>query len=323
MNGAHLMSDVSPELTPEEMPDPAEPLKPELVETAGGLIRKAREASGLHIAALAVTLKVSVKKLEALEADRFELLPDAVFVRGLASSVCRTLKTDPAPILALLPHTSTPHLMPDESGINAPFKAPGDLQGQSVWSQLSRPVVLASLALLCGALVLVFFPTIERTDVVSQVNPPALVAAADAPAAASISTASPPESVGTEKNGNPLTVATQSTAPAESATTPKSVAPIAESVNSALPSVPTSSSAAASGILVFSTRSESWVEVTDAKGVVQLRTIILPGTPAKASGALPLSVVIGRADATEVLLRGRPYAITGVSKDNVARFEVK
>ena len=38
--------------------------------TAGALLRAAREASGLHIAALAVAMKVPVKKLEALEADR-------------------------------------------------------------------------------------------------------------------------------------------------------------------------------------------------------------------------------------------------------------
>ena len=37
--------------------------------TAGALLRQAREASGLHIAALAVTMKVPVKKLEALESD--------------------------------------------------------------------------------------------------------------------------------------------------------------------------------------------------------------------------------------------------------------
>jgi len=36
--------------------------------TAGMMLRKAREASGLHVAALAVSMKVPVKKLEALEA---------------------------------------------------------------------------------------------------------------------------------------------------------------------------------------------------------------------------------------------------------------
>ena len=55
--------------------------------TAGGLLREARQASGMHIAALAVALKVPVSKLEALEADNFTVLPDTVFVRALASSV--------------------------------------------------------------------------------------------------------------------------------------------------------------------------------------------------------------------------------------------
>jgi cytoskeleton protein RodZ len=65
--------------------------------TAGTLLREARMEAGLHIAALAVALKVPVAKLEALEADNFAVLPDTVFVRALASSVCRTLKIDSAP----------------------------------------------------------------------------------------------------------------------------------------------------------------------------------------------------------------------------------
>ena len=53
----------------------ASPLSP----SAGMLLRQAREAAGVHIGALSVSLKVPVKKLEALEADRHDLLPDAVF----------------------------------------------------------------------------------------------------------------------------------------------------------------------------------------------------------------------------------------------------
>ena len=88
--------------------------------TAGMLLRQAREATGLHIAALAVAMKVPVKKLEALEADRLGDLPDAVFVRALAASVCRTLKMDPAPVLAKLPLSVTPKLDSHAQGINAP-----------------------------------------------------------------------------------------------------------------------------------------------------------------------------------------------------------
>ena len=56
--------------------------------------------TGLHVATLAAALKVPVHKLEALEADDIDALPDAVFARALAASVCRSLKIDPAPVLA-------------------------------------------------------------------------------------------------------------------------------------------------------------------------------------------------------------------------------
>ena len=65
------------------------------------------------------------------------------------------------------------------------------------------------------------------------------------------------------------------------------------------------------------------MEVTDAKGVVAVRKTLAPGEVVGASGALPLAVVIGRANATRVEVRGRPFDLNTVAKDNVARFEVK
>ena len=72
--------------------------------TAGFLLRLAREANGLHIAALAVSIRVPVKKLEALEANRLDELHDPVFIRALAGLVCRALKIEPAPVMDLLPN---------------------------------------------------------------------------------------------------------------------------------------------------------------------------------------------------------------------------
>ncbi len=100
--------------------------------TAGMMMRSAREAAGLHVAALAVSMKIPVKKLEALEADRLDLLHDAVFVRALAASVCRALKIDAAPVLSKLPLNAAPKLNPDERGINAPFHTHGDTAGISL-----------------------------------------------------------------------------------------------------------------------------------------------------------------------------------------------
>jgi cytoskeleton protein RodZ len=47
------------------------------------------------------------------------------------------------------------------------------------------------------------------------------------------------------------------------------------------------------------------------------------GDSAGTSGALPLSVVVGRADVTQVEIKGKPFNLAAIAKDNVARFEVK
>ena len=73
-------------------------------------LREAREAAGLHIAAMAAALKVPVRKLEALEAGRYDELPDLTFARALASSACRQLKIDPAPVLEQIPQNPAPAL---------------------------------------------------------------------------------------------------------------------------------------------------------------------------------------------------------------------
>ena len=75
--------------------------------------------------------------------------------------------------------------------------------------------------------------------------------------------------------------------------------------------------------MVFRTKGPSWIEVTDAKGVVALRRILEAGETVGASGAMPLAVIIGSANATDVQVRGKSYDLSPVSRDNVARFEVK
>ena len=70
-------------------------------------------------------------------------------------------------------------------------------------------------------------------------------------------------------------------------------------------------------------KGSSWVEVTDAKGAVLMRRNLAEGEAVGTSGALPLSVVVGRADVTEVEIKGKPFNLSPIAKDNVARFEVK
>lgn len=295
--------------------------------SAGALLRQAREASGLHIAALAVALKVPVKKLEALEADRLELLPDAVFVRAMASSVCRALKIDPAPVLDQLPQTAAPRLELDGCGLNTPFQTPGDVSRVSIWNQLSRPVVLAALTLLVGALVLIFFPPMDVMDIPgvtsSEIVEPASAvlpaATASMPVTGDVSpvvAAVPSRQVATPEPQVQLAPAAITPLPPLLAVQP---APAASSAVT----TPVQGRTTANGVIVFRTRGPSWVEVTDAQGGVQIRRTISVGEVVGVSGPLPLSVVVGRADITDVQVRGKSFSLDALAKENVARFEVK
>ena len=79
----------------------------------------------------------------------------------------------------------------------------------------------------------------------------------------------------------------------------------------------------ATGTVEFKAKGDSWIQVTDARGGVQLRKLLAAGESAGASGPLPLVVTVGSVSATEVQVRGKPFDLAPVSRDNVARFEVK
>lgn len=291
--------------------------------SGGAMLQKAREAEGLHIAALAVSLKVPVKKLEALEADRFDLLPDTVFVRALAASVCRTLKIDPAPILERLPHTTAPRLTTDESGINTPFRVSGNGSGFLFWNQLSKPFVLAVLVLLAGVVLLVFFPFMQRSEVASV--PTSNTAAVILPLPTPTPLTSENTTVTEAAAPTQFPSLTPSSSAAPLAMNPASVASSSSLPGPAAPALPVMvpGLGATSGMVVFKAHRLSWVEVVDASGVVQVRKTMADGEIIGTSGVMPLSVVVGRADTTEVQVRGKPFDLTRIAKDNVARFEVK
>ncbi|MEJ5988756.1 RodZ domain-containing protein [Ramlibacter sp. PS3R-8] len=304
--------------------------------TAGTLLREAREAAGLHLATLAANLKVPARKLEALEEDRYDLLPDAVFVRALASSVCRTLKVDPQPVLQRLPQTAQPRLVQDREGINAPFRAPGDGPNPGVLDQLQRPVVLAVIALLLGAVVLIFLPiareeggTASPSASTDPVMPPAGAAAPAEPqvtnSLSAPAPASPAALPASASAAAPATAASLAPAPgaARTSVTAAAQGPAAPASAAAVVTGPAAGVPVADGIIVFRTRGDSWVHVTDAGGATVLRKLMTAGDSAAATGKLPLSVTVGDAKQTEVQVRGKPYDLAPLARDNVARFEVK
>lgn len=274
--------------------------------TAGMLLRQAREAAGLHIGALSVALKVPVRKLEALEADQLDQLPDAVFARALASSVCRNLKIDPAPVLARLPVQVMPDLQLDSSTTDRTnLHPPRALWHAPLLSRLPRPVLGAALALVVGALVLALLPDIGLRDTEAVI--------ADALPAATLPP-TVPEAAASEP------VAAAAPAPSAVAAAPAAAAP----ASAAVPAVPAAAAPVSEQpVLGLRARGPAWVEVTDSAGAVQLRKTLAAGDAVAVSGSLPLSVVVGRADVIEVQVRGQALDLLPLARDNVARFQVK
>lgn len=303
--------------------------------TAGALLRQAREAAGLHVAALAVSLKVPVKKLEALEANRLEELPDAVFVRALAGSVCRALKVDPAPVLALLPQVAKPQLHTAETDPKTTFRSHATRQRAPWRDWLSRPGPMLSLGLVLAALLLVLWPTTPEAPPSAVVELPVAPVSTLADASPAVpaqvtapSTAGLPETTMPSSAPTPGALVQPPSNPSPSgAISPTATTPAAGvAMSGTLPSVEPVRPVGAAGpamIVTFKARAMTWVAVTDARGEVPLRRTLSAGETISVSGPTPLSVVVGRVDATSVEVRGQVFNLDAVARDNVARFEVK
>lgn len=288
---------------------------PASVPSAGRQLQTAREAAGLSLDSLSQTLKVATAKLESLEAGRLDELPSPMFTRALASSVCRVLNIDPAPVLSQLPHSDQFSFERAQSGLNAPFRASHARPMTVVLKQLKNPLVLVVLALLLGALALVLVPSIPPLD--NLVN--GLKGSAEAPTTATVTTPT--------ANAVPAATTAANTAVGSLGIAPSLVpaTPAVVASDVASPSLTPAASLRTDvpGVIGFKARAAVWIEVTDARGRTPLRRLVNAGEVVQVDGTPPMTAVVGRADVVDVEVRGKPLDITTRAKDNVARFEVK
>ena len=307
--------------------------------TAGSLLRAAREKQGLHIAALAAAIKVTQRKLEALENDRYNELPDATFTRALAQTVCRTLKVDARPVLALLPPAPTVALALGKSSLNTPFRERPGREEPGFAMVAMRPMVWAAAALVLAAVAVLLAPAdwwqlLRASPVASPAVPPAsaplvvtgppstpepasaALASAAAPASAAASAAAAAASEPASAAASQVMVETVFAAqnPEFAASGPNAVP-----ASTAMPSLP----ALPNGLVQLRTSESSWVEVRDARGVLLLSRTVQPGESVGLDGNLPLRLVIGNAAVTQLGFRGKPVDLTPSTRDNVARVELR
>jgi cytoskeleton protein RodZ len=302
---------MSDNLTTQDISSNQESFATGLSQTAGQMLKQARLDAGLHIAALAVSLRVPVKRIESLENGQMELLPDMVFVRALTSSICQALKIDAQPILDKLPKAALPRLNRDDIAINTPISTGGSASNNA-WliSIVTSPLLLGVLFLCLAAVAVYFWP---KSTVVAS---PPVATASKASADVGVSQAKEIQVANESVPASSLPASAVLNANVNTpATLNDAVVPKADTgVNTPL---------ATENIVTFKASGETWVEVKSASGTSLFKKLLSAGETVGATGTLPLTVIVGRADVTQVEVRGKPVDLVSIAKSNVARFEVK
>jgi cytoskeleton protein RodZ len=268
------------------------------------LLAQARQTAGLGLDALSLALKVPVRRLESLEAGRYEELPDMTFARALAMSVCRYLQIDAQVVLERMPSAHVARLGDQGALVGDTMYNTGEGLALSPVSVLRRPPVLVAMALLLAAALLYNLP--EATD-------PTPVAAAPASEPAPVPAAVVPAAPLTA----PIPVTESSAAPAVVPVAPSPPAPVAA------PPAPAPVAPNRSVVLRVSAQEETWLEVVRPDGTVLMGRMLQSGDVVDMGSAPPYTVVLGRASAAQVFVRGQAIPLAPHTRGDVARYEVK
>ncbi len=280
--------------------------------SAGQLMRKAREARGMHLAMLSVALKVPVRKLEALERDDHSGFKDIAFLRALSQAVCRHVGMDPAPVLAALPPASSSlprQQPPHEARLKpSPIVSGPVASGRNRFP--SRLVLLLALLMLAASAALIWWPaTTAGTARVSVAGDDASVVA-----------------VPLGQASNPVDWSAPAmpadTASAAEVSTPAQP-PTREQPGAGVTSSPAPGSAAMDNALLLRATLDTWVEVRDRKGQLLVKQLVKAGESLRQETEAPFFIYISQAEGTELQWQGRALDLKPHTKNNEARLKVK
>lgn len=300
-----------------------------MTSAVGESLKAAREERGLSVAEVAQSLKFAPRQIEALEQDRFDLLPGGTFVRGMVRSYARLLKLPPEPMLEGM---ADKFQAPDANTLAARYSQPvpfSDNARRSTFVYLG--LSLAVLALGGGVAYQWYREHNTSTQLAAakrasekraKSNPAPVAVAAPAPAPAP--TVAP---VATAPRAQPKTLEQSARVEppvvkvaTEKAAAPKP-APLAKISDKAPPPSDTPKVASA-GLhrLVIRCEEEAWIEVKDQNERMLVSSLNPKGAERVVQARGPLTLVIGNAAHVRVLHNDRPIDLTPHTKLAIARF---
>lgn len=271
--------------------------------TPGARLASARLAAGLAVEDVAVQMRISLRQVEAIEADRYDELPGPVFVRGFVKNYARLLNLDPTPLL---------HALEPALGVDVPLRAqeyagalPEHTRRGHMRLWLTLFVVMIVIVL--GAAGYEFWR--------SRTVPTA--PAEEKPQQQSEKPIDAPQAPNTATEPIPLAPERIVDAPAaEAAGTARG----GGSVPSALPA-PAASPRTASVEVTF--MQDSWLEVRDEGGKLLFSGTGKANTSQTVTGEPPLDVLVGNASGVRIAYNQKPVDLNAHASRNIARFTLE
>ncbi|MFA6041385.1 MAG: RodZ domain-containing protein [Methylophilus sp.] len=303
----------------------------------GGVLKQTREKLGLTTYDISSQLRLSLKQIEALEADLFSKLPEPTIVRGFIRNYAKILKIDAQPILAAyseLSPQSTPYAV--EVKANANRSVIGE--NKTGFS----PAIFISLLLLFSIIGGLFYYYTQHIlpqtkDTVAQVvatadieqgqalTPPAEFALPPAEREDLISDTSNTSNISTSNtsdttNTTDTSSATNSESSASTNNSPETTTTVVES--NTLATLNNLNPAAKLAKLSFIAYEDTWVSVTDANGK-KVYDEILPAGSTKTVEAEPsVSVIVGNEPGTSLSMNGKKIDMAPYTRNNIARLKL-
>jgi cytoskeleton protein RodZ len=268
-------------------------------DSVGEELARARTALGLSIGDVALQLKFAPRQIEALEQERFELLPPGTFSRGMVRAYARLLKLDAEPLVQRI---ASRVAAPDNTNAVTAARRPIPITNSARRSNLMYAGL--SLAAL-GVIAAVLFEWQRERANAGRMD---FVATAQAPTQAP--TQAPPQAEQQVASLNtvapPNTAALNEVAPAQAAAVP----------------APRRQADGSRRISMKFTR-DSWVEIKDGGGKTLISQLNPAGSEQAVEGRPPFEVIIGNAQHVRLSYDDRPVDLAPHVKVEVARFTLE
>lgn len=308
-------------------------------EDVGARLRAAREQAGLSLADVAERLKLSLRQLDAIEENQFEMLHGAPFVRGFVRNYARFLGMDPAPLLSLLDRRF-PSMVMEIKSQAYPSHEPTVIKGERGGKRSGKRIVfyLLGVVLLGAGGYGVFLWNQPDHE---SVQPTLAISALTEPLSNKIEAASEPASL---TNNRDLTLTSNEAASDLVVEKIDSVSMAHRAVNvpshsaSAVSAVPKTLASAATvahlaGIATTDTPSNrsikvsaselAWVSITDASGQRLVYSHIKPGNGREVTGVPPFKVVVGNAEYVTLYYHDKLVDLKKATHNATAKIELK